>query len=311
MLTSGLGGPAEAGGGAPPGAERAARPDRPVAIAVTRGGTTYVGSADGGSLARISGEGRSLSRVRLVRDGPVVALAATSAGNVWVDQGVSVSLVSPRGRTKRSFDLAEPEGCALQPSRYGGIAAAGRRLYVASACRSALDVYTREGVLRASVPLPGGLPRGVAWGRAQAGQPARVFVTMPDNRRLVAYDASDLREESVPLRTLKVAQPRRGHRPVPTGVVADRWGQVVVADAHNHALYVYDANHAFSHYRTLGHPPRSRGPGTIAQPVALAQHVQDGKTYAGNLFIADAGRARVQRWDTLGRTYWSRGVRLP
>ena len=98
---------------------------------------------------------------------------------------------------------------------------------------------------------------------------------------------------------------------MPAGVVVDRFGTITVSDRVNHALYLYDASYRL--FRTLGHPADAgSADGYLNQPVALAQHPQDGSGYAGNVFIADMNNGRVQRWDVGGGyTYWVRALSPP
>lgn len=293
---------------------------RPVAVAVDSDGTTYVGFASGGALVRLDAAGRRLRPVVLDRSGPVTALAVSPDDRVWVSYGDGVSAFDPDGTLLRHLPSASVVECpvdqAHHPDRYGGLAVTSTTVYVAGRCQDTLEVYTRSGALLATVTLPpGGFPRGVAWMRAQARprKPARVFVAMPDRGQVLVYDASTLRTGSQPLRTLTMTRPAGGVAPVPSGVAADEFGSLAVADVANHRVVLYDVDNDLRPFRTLGHPPRAgSGDGAVNYPAAIAQHAQDGGGLAGNLVVADMRNGRVQRWDSGGGyTFWARAVQAP
>jgi len=286
--------------------------DGPTAIAVGPAGASYVGFASGGRLLRLSPKGHRQGGVPLDQDGPVDGLFVNAAGQIWVDYGTSVSLLGPAGRVLRHFDHDPVRSCVGSPaSRYGGIAAGGGRVWVADRCAGTMTVYTQGGRRIATVDLPGrDHPRGITYGAAQSGRGATVYVAMPDSGRIVSYRADRISSATRPWRTVAMRRPGGGVRPSPGGLAVDRRGQLTVADLANNALYLLDSNHDFNVYRTLGHPPRaSRAAGRVNTPSAIAQYAQDGGSLSGNLFIADTGNRRVQRWNTSGWTYWATAVR--
>jgi len=294
-------------------AARAAEADLPTAIGVSSGGTTYVGFASGGRLQRISASGRSKSSIELDRDEAVDGIFVTDRDDIWVDYETGMSLLSPSGRLIARHDHDPVRACdsSAPAHRYGGITATGDRIFVANRCDDSFSVYARDGELLATVDLPGAdHPRGITYGGAQAGRPATLYVAIPDRGQILSYRASSLRSSSTPSATVTLKRPTGGVRPEPGGIAVDKWGQLAVTDIANHAVYLLDTNHDFSLYRTLGHPPRaSRAAGRLNGPAALAQHDQDGGSMSGDLFIADTGNSRAQRWNTSGYTYWAKGVR--
>ena len=325
MITAGLGAATSASADAATGGHphvsgsaqhRVVAALRPTAIGVDRHGTSYVAFATGGALLRMSAAGQHRRAVPLDQDGPVHAVYSTSNSNIWVHYGTSVSLLKPGGQVLQHFgsDLADAcAGRASEPARYGGIAATRTMVYVASGCDSTVHVYTHDGRLRAVVTLPGGgVPRGIAYGAAQHGRGARLYVAQPGLGRVLTYAANRLRNSARPIAKLYVHKPRGGFRPVPAGVVVDGDGQLVVSDTANNQLTFYDTFHAYSLYRTLGHGPhRSSSIGRLNHPAGIAQHAQDGGSLSGNLFIADSDNHRVQRWDTGGYAHWAKRVRAP
>ncbi|WP_395657348.1 hypothetical protein [Nocardioides sp.] len=285
--------------------------DKPTAIGLAKNGTTYVGFSTGGKLQRINSGGKLHGSVPLDQDEAVDGLDVAANGDIWVDYETGVSLLSPSGHVRMHFDHDPLRTCdsSTPATRYGGIAVADNRIYVANRCANSLSVYARNGDLLTTVGLPG-RPRGVAYGVAQAGRPAFVYVALPDRGQVLSFKASSLRGSSSPASRYTLKRPRGGARPEPGGVVVDRHGQLTVTDMANNALYLVNTNYRYSLYRTLGHPPHaSRAVGRLNSPGALAQHDQDGGGLSGNYFVLDTDNTRVQRWSTGGYSYWSRGVR--
>ncbi|WP_296607445.1 immunoglobulin domain-containing protein [Nocardioides sp.] len=287
--------------------------DSPTAIGVSSNGTTYVGFATGGRLQRISVSGKAKGSLPLDQDEAVDGIFVTASDDIWVNYETGMSLLSPSGRVIAHHDHDPVRDCdaSAPPQRYGGITARDNRIYVANRCDDSVSVYARNGDLEATVDLPGNdYPRGITYGVAQAGRPAMLYVAVPDRGQVFAYKAASLRSSAKPAQTFTMRRPGGGKRPMPAGIAVDKWGQLTVTDIANNAVYLVDTNHGFSLYRTLGHPPRaSRAAGRLSSPGALAQHAQDGGSLSGDLFIADTGNGRAQRWNTSGYTYWAKNVR--
>lgn len=299
-----------------PVAAHGASADGPVAVAVDSSGTTYVGFATGRALLRLAADGRPKGAMRIPGEGPVTGLAVSDRDEVWVDDGDSVSVLDRRGRLVRTFahrPLLDCPASGGDARWFGDLALGPGAVYVAERCRPTLSVYSRTGQLRATLPLPtGARAGGLAWLRSGHGRPARLLVTLPGRARMLVYDADRLADGARPLAVQKIPRVHGGERPRPTGVVADTYGQVVVADAANQVLLTMDADNHFAHYRTRGYPGRPGSAiGRLRGPAALAQHPQDGSGLAGNLFVADTGNRRVQRFDTGTYTFWARPVRAP
>lgn len=322
VLTAGLGAvgvPPAAGAvaGAFPADQKPPSFDRPVAIALDQQARTYVGFATSGDLARLSPKGKVLKPVRLAGSGPVSGLDVTRSNNIWVDDGSRATLIEPDGTVITSFrhgpDGACPNDAGRRAGRYGGIEAWGNTVFVANRCERSVEVFRRGGKRVARLPLPGaGYPRGMAFLPGHGHRIPRLYVALPDRRRVVVYDGRSWRSGERPVRRLRVPKPRGGLRPEPAGVVIDRYGQLVVSDLANHALYFFDTRAGFSLYRTLGHPPRpGRAWGHLNRPTAIAQHRQDRSRFSGTIVVADQRNRRVQRWNSYGWTYWVRGVSAP
>lgn len=300
------------GGG---GGGKGGKGDLPTAIAMDSHGRTYVGFAESADLVRITRKGKRFKPFQVPGDGPVTALAIARYDRVWVDDGRVAVLVKRDGTPVTRLEHG-PKRCpkkAGSPDRYGGIDSYGRTVYVANRCERTIEVFRRGGkrlgVIRPRGP---GYARGVAFLPGRGPRSARLYVTMPARGVVLVYDVDQIGPREKPVRTVRVPRPAGGRRPQPSGVVVDRFAQVIVSDRANHALYFLDGGHDFARYRTLGHPPRAgRGWGHLNQPVALDQHRQDGTRLAGTLVVADGGNRRVQRWNTYGYTYWVTKVSAP
>ncbi len=288
----------------------------PIAVAVNSRGTSYVGFEHGRGVVRLGADGRQRKALPVPGGLPVTGLAVDGRDQLWVDDGERVSLLDRRGRLVRTFAHRPVLSCPVDGGdarRYGDLALGPGAVYVADRCRGTVAEYSRTGVLRATVVLPGGTPAGgLAFLRAGQGRPDRLLVTVPDRARLLVFDAARFGDGARPLQVRKVRRVGGGKRPRPSGVVADRFGQVVVIDAANQVLQFLDGDNEFSLYRTRGVPGRGgSGVGRLRGAAALAQFAQDGSGLAGNLWIADTGNRRVQRFDSGTYTWFARTVRAP
>ena len=288
----------------------------PIAIAVNSRGTSYVGFEHGRGVVRLAAGGQQRRALPVPGDGPVTGLAIDERDQLWVDDGEGVSLLDRRGRLVRTFAHRPVLSCPAEGGdarRYGDLALGPGAVYVADRCRGTVAEYSRTGVLRATVVLPGGTPASsLAFLRAGQGRPDRLLVTIPDRARLLVFDATRFGDGARPLQVRKIRRVGGGKRPQPTGVVADRFGQVVVIDAANQVLQFLDGDNEFSLYRVRGVPGRGgSGVGHLRGAAALAQFPQDGSGLAGNLWVADTGNRRVQRFDVGSYTWFARTVRAP
>lgn len=291
----------------------AATADSPTAIGVSSGGTSYIGFASGGKLIRLGANGKAKPSINLDSDEAVDGIFVTAGDDIWVDYESGFSLLNPNGHLIAHYDHDPVRSCTSKApaSRYGGITAANNRIYIANRCDDSVSVYARNGDLLATVDLPGDdYPRGITYGGPQAGRPATLYVAVPDRGEVLSYRASSLRSSSKPSDVFKLSKPGGGRKPEPAGLAVDKWGQLTVSDIANNAIYLYDTNHNFELYRTLGHPPRaSREAGRLNGASAIAQHDQDGGDMSGDLWIADTNNTRVQHWNTSGWTFWTKNVR--
>lgn len=281
----------------------------PIAIAQAPNGVSYLGFESGSALQRIDASGATLSSIPLDQPSPVDGLAVDSSSNVWVSYANRVSQLSPTGAVLTTFAKTGPT-CApgQDPASTGGIAVSPTQVFVASRCENKLQVYTRSGTPVTSFGLPGAAyGRGVAWGQAQNGQPAKLYVGTKGRGTVAVYNAENLSDFVLPLKDLQVPTPSNAQGgPQVSGVAVDIYGQLLVLDSLNNAITIYDTNNDYSLYRTLGQPGGpSADLGKFNAPGAIAIHGQDGGDIAGNLFIADTGNNRVQRFNSYGYTFWA------
>lgn len=292
----------------------AAAPTGLSAIAVGPDGTTYVGTADGTALLRFDAAGGAMAPLTLTRPGPVDGLAVDSAGNIWGSNGTGVFELSPAGAELRYFALGadgSPHATCdntdiSDPTRFGGIAVSPTNVFVARRCLDlAVQSYTLTGTPVASAALPDRVG-GVAWAPAQPGiTGAQVFVTVPSEGKI--YRFLDTLSGSPVITNV----PNGGSvTPFASRLAVDKWGQLSVLDSANDMVYLLDTNNhsdpsTYGWYRTLGRPGSAAG--RFDRPTAIAQYPQDWplSDRHGDLFLADAGNNRIQRWNTSGYTYWT------
>lgn len=280
---------------------------RPVAVAVAKDGTSYVGFASGHRLLRLAPDGTVDGSVPLDLDGPLTGLDVAADGHLWVDDGASVSELSPDGELLTHFPHEPVAGCpadrAHDPATYGGIEVAGGLVLVAGRCAATVGVYSAGGDHRATIDPPGsGLPGGVALAPAFKDLPSRLYVSVPSAGKVFMYDAGSLRRDPEPVRTLTVQKSYGYADPRPTDVIADEKGQIGVLDQANNALYFYNGTDRYWFYRALGHPPDAASDRGFLDRPSSVDHA--GGSFKLGLWVADTGNGRVQRWDHIGTTSW-------
>lgn len=300
-----------------PGAKRISG-SGPTAVAVADDGTVFVGfpsgaivSYEGGSGGR--GDSLNIKRFnaaigdRQGKVGGVVALDIASEGGkerIWVlDENRRVQQFTFRGKLRRSLKL-KPCDSGTKPAagERGGLDVTSDSIFVAHPCRDQVARYDRSDLdLRASVGVDD--PHGLA---AQSNPSAprasqRLYVAETAVGQVAVLGLRDLaRYDAMP------------HRGEVADVYAAADGRIFISDvrddeAWGERIYVYDA--AGSQLANLGRP----GPdlGDLDNPVAFDFHPLDTSAYSENLFIADFGNERVQRWSDDGFTYWGSAASDP
>ena len=292
----------------------AAPPPGPTAVAVAPNGITYVGFVAGGSLTRIDASGATLAPITLDKAGPVEGLDVDSDGNIWVSYGFGASKLSPAGALITHFNYGPgvPDTCPStdndDPSQYGGIAVGPTYVYVSLRCGLGVNYYSLAGVQAGYIPTPN-RTRGIDWMPQQTnGTGPSIFVSLPEAGQVRRFNANTGAAEF----TLNIPQ-SGSNSPRPAGVQVDKFGQLVVTDVANNSGLLFDTNNvngpnSYSFYRTIGHPSSpSSQLGYLDNPTAISWYPPDGplSDLQGNLFIADTGNNRIQRWNSFGFSFWA------
>lgn len=80
----------------------------------------------------------------------------------------------------------------------------------------------------------------------------------------------------------------------------DAYGVLFATDTTNDKIHLYDAG--LNEFRTLGSPGSAAG--QLNDPMAIDVFEQY-SDLAGNVFVADYGNDRIQRWNPYGYTFWT------
>ncbi|MBS42513.1 MAG: hypothetical protein CMH83_04970 [Nocardioides sp.] len=291
----------------------------PTAIAVGPDGTTWVGTAAGGSLQRVDVTGALLAPVPLPRAGSVDGLyVEQDTVRVWVSYGGGASLIDASGTELGWIDASGSATCpttgARDPGTYGGVVATADRIVLTHRCGDGigLNTYARSDLTARGGASAYGCPTcrfgQIAFSpRATTQTPqGAYYVTVPDAAEVQVWSGFD-NVHGTPVRTIDVQAHGGGVTPRPTGVAVDDEGTTFVTDSANHVVYVYDADGTYSRY--IGNPP---DPDTGSDfgfdtPVAISQYPRTGSIsqLRGNLLIADRGSNRVVRRDTYTWLFWN------
>lgn len=312
----------------PAPAAQAAVTSGPTAVAVGPDGTTYVGTAAGGSLTRIDGTGALLAPLTLPRSGPVDGLyvmpSGPEKGTIWVSYGFAASQLSPSGDELVHFTTggSDPSSCASSetddPSLYGGILATETSVFLAHRCRPGLSLYSRTDYQQRSAATPSPCEGDCRYGGIAAstfsGQGLStgfLVATVPGSAKVEIY--SQFSNRTSPDFTLDVQAHGGGSTPRPTGVAVDDQGTLFVTDVANHVIYVYglkflgNGQYTYEYNRYIGNPPDADSDDSgFDTPVAISQYPRNGSVseLQGNLFIADAENNRIVRRDTYSYKFW-------
>lgn len=264
-----------------------AAPISPSAVAVGPEGVAYVGDLSTGKVQTFKTDG--------TRDRVFGSYGAVAELDVDKDTGLlyvldatnTVFEVDPAtGATKRSFSVGDCTEAA-SPFLRGGVSVAGSYVFAASVCGDDVVRVNKSdlgGRLRWTVDDPGGLSYN-QW--ASAGY--KVAVTRPN-----AKDVQLFTDTGTLVRTQVV-----GGRAADAEL--DDYSVLVVSDNDRDQIHLYGSDGV--EFRTLG------GPGTAAGKLDNALGIdlfwQYGGDLAGNIFVAEYGNQRVQRWSSGGYTFYA------
>jgi hypothetical protein len=277
----------------------------PTAIAAATDGTVFVGFKSGAIVAYEGGTGAAGKRLKIhTADqrgsvGGIVALdfAPDSSKKIWVlDTNRRVQQFSTSGKLLRGLRLA-PCDHPLRPAAgvRGGLDVTADSIYVAHPCQDEVDRFDREQLkLRALAGVAS--PHGLA-AQADPGAPA-------SSRHLYVTDPTTDHVAVLSLRSLHT-QDHFDVRGPATDVYVAADGRVFVSvtgddEVRGERIYVYDTLGA--EIANLGRPGLDLG--DLRDPIAFDVHALDSSPFSRNLFIADAGNGRIQRWSDDGFTFW-------
>lgn len=254
----------------------------PTAIAVDGEGYAYAAYAAGGTVERFQpSNGGKVGTFPI----PAVGVAALDVGpseTVWVlDVANRLSEYSKYGNPLRTIAIGQ---CTVtgDPLARGGVVVTASQIWVASACS---DKVFRLGTdLSVQQAFDVTQPRGI---HVNGG---RVWVGRRASNDVVGYNQTTFAVE----RTQAV-----GGRP--GDLFVDDFGVLFAADVDNHFIRLFGSDGA--EFRTLGR--FGSNPGDLTTPSALDVFGQYGNDLAGNIFVADYGNQRIQRWNSFGFTFWT------
>lgn len=269
----------------------------PVAVAVGPDGTAYSAddatsvvtlvARDGTAGASFGGRGTAAGTF-----GAITGIDVDKdTGHVWVlDDANRLQELSAAGAPLRSVTLPACTGTPDLLAR-GGVSVAAGYVFVASSCTDQLlryDKATLTNPLTASMTAPGGISYD-----QYASTGYRVAVADPAAKVVRLYTDALVFVKDLPL----------GYRV--TDVELDDYGDVLANDLDTDEIRYYGGGDG-ALYRTLG--GTGTADGRLAGPSDFDQFWNYGDDLSGNLFIADHGNARVQRWSSGGFTFFARTI---
>ena len=283
----------------------------PSAIGTGSDGTSYVGYPLTGGIQRIAVDGTALPSWGLPGAGEgqlggIVAIGAAPGanGNVFVlDTNLRVQEFTKGGTWVKGTQLPACTNGTPDATKYGGLdvrvdgatSTTPVAIYVAHPCANqVLKLDPASPTLAVTqTATTTSRPGRIASPRYLTGptNTRAVYVSLPDARSVVSFAPADLGVGPDATRTYDYT---------PSDLFVDEEGVLFVGDVSNNGVRLYDS--AGSQFRYLGGTGSALG--LVAAPQAFDVAGQDGTDKAGNLFIADTGNERVQRWNSYGYTFW-------
>lgn len=218
--------------------------------------------------------------------GGVIAVDRDNDGNVYVlDTYNRVQVFSELGDFLRGDALPSCTGGATPSAPgLGGLDVSGSSVFVASPCSDM--VYRLRADLSVQSKFAVSSPRGL---HVQGG---RIFVGRWNGLDVVNYDFNGGLQGTLPI----------GGQP--TDVFVDIYNVMHVSDVSHDVIRMFGGDGV--EFRQLGRP--GADPGDLADAYAFDVAHQTGQSGSGNLFIADYGNDRIQRWDSFGTTLFATSV---
>jgi len=271
----------------------------PTAIGVDSAGVVYVGFANGGQIKRYAGaDGSPLAPWGTAGNAPgqlggVIAIdvAPGSSGNVWIlDTNRRVQEFTRSGTFVRGIQLGTCSGSITpNPLQRGGLDVSNDSVYVAHPCDNSV-LRLRASDLNIMATASPTAPKGVS---------AQLYSSAPANTNALYVAQPSLNQVSL-LQPQFFSQLGTKSTPGPSDVFIDAFGVLFAPDVVNNLIHLYGSDG--NEFRTLGRPGSNLG--DLNNPTAIDVFEQF-SDLAGNIFIADYGNNRIQRWNPFGFTFWA------
>ena len=271
----------------------------PTAIGVDSAGVVYVGFANGGLIKRYAGsDGSALAPWGTAGNAPgqlggVIAIdvAPGSSGNVWIlDTNRRVQEFTRSGTYQRGTQLGACSGSITpNPLQRGGLDVSNDSVYVAHPCDNSV-LRLRSSDLNIMATASPTAPKGVS---------AQLYGSAPSNTNALYVAQPSLNQVSL-LQPQFFSQLGTKSTPGPSDVFIDAFGVLFAPDVVNNLIHLYGSDG--NEFRTLGRPGSNVG--DLNNPTAIDVFEQF-SDLAGNIFIADYGNNRIQRWNSFGFTFWA------
>lgn len=271
----------------------------PTAIGVDSAGVVYAGFANGGKIFRYAGsDGSPLAPWGTPGDAPgliggVVAIdvAPGGSGNVWIlDTNRRVQEFTRAGQYVRGIQLGACSGAITpNPLQRGGLDVSNDSVYIAHPCDNSL-LRLRVSDLQTQATASPTAVKGVS---------AQLYSSAPSNTNALYAAQPSLNQVSI-LQPQYFSQQGTKSTPGPSDVFVDAFGVLFAPDVVNHLIHLYGSDG--NEFRTLGRFGSNAG--DLDNPTAIDVFEQF-SDLAGNIFIADYGNNRIQRWNSFGFTFWT------
>lgn len=216
-------------------------------------------------------------------------------GNVWViDDANRLQELTAAGAPLRSVVLGP---CTETPNIFarGGVSVGGNYVFVSSACNDTV-VRLNKSDLGGRVSFTVNDAGGLSYNQFASGG-YKLAVADPGGKQVKLYtDAGTFVRDQAVGGTV-------------TDVELDDFGVVFANDLDAKVIHLYGTDGA--QFRVLGGP--GSDPGKLNDAIDFDVFFQYGGDLAGNLFIADHGNNRVQRWNSYGYTFYAKtpGAQTP
>ncbi|WP_354698810.1 hypothetical protein DSM112329_04508 [Paraconexibacter sp. AEG42_29] len=272
----------------------------PYSVAVGPDGTSYVADSGSSLITKIAPDGTV---------GPTFGGTGTTPGTFGVITGIDVDkdtghvwVLDGTNRLQElsaagaPLALATPTPCTGTTDAIykGGVSVADTSVYVASSCSNVAVRLEKTNLTSLFTWNLDFAPGGISYNQyASAGY--KVAIADPVGKQVKLYKSNGNAVTTFPVGGTV------------TDVELDDYGVVFASDLDQDVIHFYGSDG--SQFRQLG--GTGSDPGKLNDPTDFDVFWQYGGELQGNLFIADFGNARVQRWNSYGYTYWAKALGDP